>query len=192
MVRSHRLTSTSAPKSKRRLRLVLQWLATLCLTVVILLGVTLLVTPYLGWRFDTVYSGNMEPAIHVGSMVVVQQADPATIRDGDIITFASHNKADLCVTHRVVEVTKYEGSLLFRTKGDANHAPDEDSARASDVVGQVRLSIPYAGYAADFLRKPIGFGLLSVYLPYRLSCSRPGISLSRPAIYETRSDIVRL
>ncbi len=130
------------------------------LATIILLGVGILVAPHFGWRFDTVYSGSMEPAINVGSMVVVRQVDPSAIRDGDIITFVSRVKADSFVTHRVVEVTNDEGTLAFLTKGDANDAPDEDSVRASDVVGRVRFSVPYAGYAADFLRKPLGFGLL--------------------------------
>ena len=160
MVRSHRRASASAPQNKRKLKRVLQWLATLCLVVVILLGVTLLVAPHFGWRFDTVYSGSMKPAIDVGSVVVVRQVDPSAIHDGDVITFASHNKADSFVTHRVVGITKDGGILLFRTKGDANDASDEDLVRASDVVGSVRLSVPYAGYAADFLQKPLGFGLI--------------------------------
>ena len=160
MVKSHRQASASALKNKCKLKRALQWLATLCLAVVILLGLAMLVAPHFGWRFDTVYSGSMEPAINVGAMVVVSQVDPATIREGDIITFASHNKADSFVTHRVVGVTNDGRALLFRTKGDANNAPDEELVRASDVVGKVRLSVPYAGYAADFLRKPLGFGLV--------------------------------
>ena len=159
-MRSHRRASASATESKRKLKRTLQYLATLCLVAVILLGLAILFAPHFGWRFDTVYSGSMEPAINVGAMVVVSQVDPATIREGDIITFASHNKADSFVTHRVVGVTNDGRALLFRTKGDANNAPDEELVRASDVVGKVRLSVPYAGYAADFLRKPLGFGLV--------------------------------
>jgi signal peptidase len=139
---------------------MLQWLATLCLVSIILLGVTVLAAPHFGWRFDTVYGGSMEPAIHVGGMVVVRQVAPSTIHEGDVVTFASHNKADSFVTHRVVGVADDGGTLVFFTKGDANDAPDEDSVRASDVVGRVWLSVPYAGYATDFLRKPLGFGVV--------------------------------
>ena len=159
-MRSHRRASASATESKRKLKRTLQYLATLCLVAVILLGLAILFAPHFGWRFDTVYSGSMEPAIHVGGMVVVRQVDPATIRDGDVITFVSHNKADSYVTHRVVGVTNDDGIRVLLTKGDANDASDEDSVRASDVIGRVRLSVPYAGYAADFLRKPLGFGLV--------------------------------
>ncbi len=151
------------PRSKRSssvLKRVLQWLATLCLVSIILLSVTILVAPHFGWRFDSVYSGSMEPAIHVGGMVVVRQVDPSAIREGDVITFVSRVKADSFVTHRIVEVTENEGSLLFCTKGDANDAPDEELVRASDVVGRVWLSVPYAGYVAEFLQRPLGFGLV--------------------------------
>ena len=160
MVRAQRQASASTPKNRRKLKRALQWLATLCLVVVILLGLAMLVAPHFGWRLDTVYSGSMEPAIHVGGMVVMRQVDPAAIRDGDIITFVSHSKAGSFVTHRVVEVTNDEGALVFLTKGDANNDPYEDSVQASDVVGRVWLSVPYAGYATDFLRKPLGFGLV--------------------------------
>jgi signal peptidase len=92
--------------------------------------------------------------------VVVRQADPSAIREGDVITFVSHDKANSLLTHRVVGGTNDEGALVFLTKGDANNDTDEDAVRASDVVGKVRLGVPYAGYAADFLKKPLGFGLV--------------------------------
>jgi signal peptidase len=160
MVRSQRQSSASAPQNKRKLKRALQWLATLCLVGVILLSVAILVAPHFGWRFDVVYSGSMEPAIGVGSIVVVSQMDPSAIREGDVITFVSYDKANSLVTHRVVGVTNDEGALVFLTKGDANNDTDEDAVRASDVVGKVRLGVPYAGYAADFLKKPLGFGLV--------------------------------
>lgn len=163
MARLQRQAGASAPKSKRNKRVLkraLQWLATLCLVSIILLSVTILVAPHFGWRFDAVYSGSMEPAVHVGGMVVVRQVDSSTIREGDVITFVSSVKADSFVTHRVVGVTNDEGTLMFRTKGDANDAPDENLVRAGDVVGKVRLSIPYAGYVAEFLQTPLGFGIV--------------------------------
>ena len=141
------------------LRRTFQWMTGLLLTMLILLGVGILIAPHFGWRFGVVYSGSMEPSIHVGGVVGTQQVDTATIRTGNVITFVSHDKGVL-VTHRVVEVMHDEGALLFRTKGDANGTADADLVAASDVVGMVRLSIPYAGYAADFIRKPLGFALV--------------------------------
>lgn len=138
---------------------VFQWLATLLLVVVILACVAIFIVPHFGWRIDVVYGGSMEPSIHLGSLVTIKPVEPQDISVGDVITYSSGTESGMVITHRVIEVID-DGSLSFRTQGDANEDPDAYAVPSQNIVGRVWFSVPYVGYALDFIKKPLGFGLL--------------------------------
>lgn len=102
----------------------------------------------------------MEPAMKPGSLAVIQPVDPQDIRVGDVVTYRSGTEPNMPTTHRVIEVMHNDESLMFGTKGDANEDPDVNAVPAEDVLGRVWLSVPYVGYAMDFIKKPLGLGLL--------------------------------
>lgn len=138
---------------------IFQVLATLLFTVVILVCIGIFVAPKLGAQLDIVYGGSMEPAIKLGSVAVIQEVNPQHISVGDVITYRSSTGSNMVTTHRVLEVINGE-SLSFHTKGDANENADVYTVPAENVVGRVWMSVPYAGYFMDFIKKPLGFGLL--------------------------------
>lgn len=94
-----------------------------------------------GYEIYNVVSGSMEPAVPVGSAVLVRSAPPAQLAPGDIVAFRSHGTV---VTHRVVENDEAESLLV--TKGDANAQPDPEQVRYSDVIGRVRWNVPVLGW----------------------------------------------
>ena len=138
---------------------ILGWLAVLIFAVVILLSVGVIMAPRFGWHLNIVYGGSMEPAMDVGSLAVIPPVDPQDVEVGDIITFKWRGSSAL-TTHRVVDVANSDGSLMFTTKGDANEDPDSYGVPPEDVVGRVWMSVPYAGYVMDYIKTPLGFGLL--------------------------------
>ena len=103
-----------------------------------------------------VLTASMTPAIAPGDVVVVADRDPATIAEGDVITF-TRGSNEIPVTHRVTAVVESAGGLAFETKGDANSDPDASLVRADNVVGTVILTIPYIGYVVQFTNTPYGF-----------------------------------
>ena len=105
----------------------------------------------------TVLSGSMEPAIKMGSVVIVKPMDDYKI--GDIITFG---KTKTPTTHRIHDIRITEGSPSYATKGDANDTPDTKEILQRDIIGKVLFSVPYAGYVVTFAQKPIGFMLIIV------------------------------
>lgn len=121
-----------------------------------------------GMQPMVVLSGSMEPSIQVGSLVFVKKVDPATIKQGDVITFLvppqSASAESAITTHRVMEVSNTSGQTAFKTKGDANNAEDAWAIRQEDVIGAVTFSLPYAGYLSAFSRSRPGFALL-ILLP---------------------------
>lgn len=92
-----------------------------------------------------VLSGSMEPTLSAGDVVFVYGADPASVEEGDVITY--DRGAGRPVTHRVTAVTQTEdGDLAFRTKGDANEDADSDPVPAAALLGRVpTVSVPFAG-----------------------------------------------
>ena len=168
-------------------KLVKIWnvITTLLVVTMVLLAVLLVGVRLGGVQPLYVMSGSMEPAFHVGSLIFVQQTDPADIEVGDPITYTINEAGDYS-THRVVAIEAYEtgtrfvtdengetmldetGEPLieeypldvtcyyFQTKGDANNAPDGTPVYYKNVVGVPRVTIPYLGYVAHWLQTPRG------------------------------------
>jgi signal peptidase I len=102
----------------------------------------------------TVRSGSMEPALGVGSVVVVRPRPVADIAVGDVTTFLARDpgSADTrVVTHRVIAV---EPGPAFRTRGDANPDPDPGLTAAADVQGVEWYSVPWFGTLGEQVRTP--------------------------------------
>ena len=144
-----------------------------------------------------VLSGSMEPAHRTGSLMYVKKdIDTDQLEVGDVITFRLSGST--VATHRIVEITTDSSAgirpeaeaeadnrdgnqpvdiagnsnRMFRTKGDANENPDPNPVAEQDVTGKVLFSIPYLGYAADFVQHPPGiyvalaFGAVLLLLTY--------------------------
>ena len=109
-------------------------------------------------HYEPVYTGSMEPAIPVGSVVVIKPADTETLKIGDIICFKLSEPTS--ITHRIINITE-EG---FITKGDANEDPDQWIVKKENVIGKAIFTIPFIGYIGYFVRTPTGFILL-ILLP---------------------------
>jgi len=107
------------------------------------------------YKVMTVLSGSMEPAIKMGSIVVVKPAKEYKI--GEIITFGPYTKKKPPITHRIYDIEVIEGKTFYITKGDANNAPDPRKVAKNEVLGKVLFSIPYLGYAVETAKKPWGF-----------------------------------
>jgi signal peptidase len=107
-----------------------------------------------------VQSGSMEPAIGTGAVVVVKPA--AAYYAGDVITFSRGGRNSVPVTHRISAVQGEGQSASFTTKGDANQEADQEPVALRQVLGKVRFSLPYAGYAVAAVRQPVGFAIIVV------------------------------
>ena len=109
-------------------------------------------------KFMIVQSGSMQPAIKMGSVVMVKSANDYKI--GDIITFGEITRIKSPTTHRIDDIKIVEGEVYYITKGDANNASDQKEISKKEIIGKVLIDIPYLGFAVDFAKKPIGFVLI--------------------------------
>lgn len=121
-------------------------------------GILLSVTApsLLGYRSLTVMSGSMEPAIHVGDVVVVRQVSPLDIRIGDIVSFRDPAEPTRLITHRVRNIQVAGPDVEFVTKGDANTAVENWKISQDGTVGRVSYRIWRLGYLLFYVRGPLG------------------------------------
>ncbi|MDP3063964.1 MAG: signal peptidase I, partial [Chloroflexota bacterium] len=120
------------------IRLIEGVVGALCLVA----GVVFWVPALFGSQLLVVLSGSMEPTLPVGGLALMQRVDQATIKAGDIITFRLPKDPNILVTHRAIAVVR-QPALAFRTQGDAVEEPDFFLVPGENVLGRVRLSIPY-------------------------------------------------
>lgn len=127
--------------------------STVLVVVFVLCAVFLMGSRIIGYQCYTVLSPSMEPEYSVGDLIYVKEVDPATIKEGDVITFLVNE--DLVIgTHRVVRVDAE--NQRFYTKGDANETEDGSPVHFNNVIGVPQFAIPKLGYVSDFVQNPPG------------------------------------
>lgn len=125
-----------------------------CLLVVTATSAFPAIAALLGHRVMAVVSGSMRPTIDVGSAVLLAPADPASISEGDVVTYTPYGARSL-TTHRVVSVqTLADGKKYLQTKGDANRTPDANLTPLEAVLGRVVIDVPQGGRLLVFATNP--------------------------------------
>lgn len=100
----------------------------------------------------------MQPRINAGDMIFIKDKKTSAVKKGDIITFRLSDEN--LITHRVVSITD-EGYL---TKGDNNNVKDDWVVNPDNMLGEVKVIIPKAGYISSFLVSKAGFTIF-ILLP---------------------------
>lgn len=122
-------------------------LGTLLLAVLVAACLPLTAPRLFGFHIYTVVSGSMEPAIPIGSLLYIQEAQPEEMEKEDVIAYYGGRDSTAIITHRVVENRVLMGEFL--TKGDANQTNDMTPVPYDNVIGRVERSIPAAGKVAE-------------------------------------------
>lgn len=135
-----------------------KFLPALCnlLGILILLSVIAVYLPVTaahirGNEIYNVVSGSMEPEIPVGSVIFVEQTEPETVQEGDVIAFRSGNSV---ISHRVVKNRVGEGEFI--TKGDANQENDMNPVKYAELIGRVSWHCPGLGKLLEVCTSAVG------------------------------------
>jgi signal peptidase len=129
----------------RRITSALRLAGAAGLAVLVALGALMLVPPLLGYERYVIEGGSMAGALPRGAIAYERLVPVDRLSTGDVITYTH---AGSRITHRIVSITRDPaGRRVFRTKGDANAAPDPwrftlPSARQPVV----RFHVPLVGY----------------------------------------------
>ena len=134
-------------------------------------------TPFIGsYSVMWILTPSMEPEIEQRSYILVEKADPAGVKAGDVICFYSDDPdiAGWMNTHRVLEVL--DNGQSFRTKGDGNPVEDKVPARAEAVVAKYVRVLPVLSMIGRMLDTPIGiFGACFLVIVLLVLCYLPDI-----------------
>ncbi len=108
-------------------------------------------------------SGSMEPALPMGSLVVIQSSDEYLV--GDVIAFKYQTATgEQLVIHRIHKVSPNLEEKSYVTKGDANQNYEPEVVLNSAVLGKVTVLIPHVGWWLAQLKN--GYGILAaIFIP---------------------------
>lgn len=117
-------------------------------------------------NFYTILTTSMVPKIQAGDIVITYKDKNDLYDEGDVITFVSEGNMTkgITITHRIIKKEILNGNYYYYTKGDANNTADTSPVSSSNVIGEVVLKIPKAGYIQQFMVSKFGW-LVVVVLP---------------------------
>ena len=126
-----------------------------------------------GKSLVSVQSDSMNPSFMEGDLIVVNMLtdeEKFNLKENDVITFYADLDGDgefEINSHRIVGVNKSGGNTFYTTKGDnplTNPEADREEVPAQLVLGkwQEGSRIPALGTVVDFLKTPLGFGVVIV------------------------------
>jgi signal peptidase len=111
--------------------------------------------PLVGRQSIIIGGGSMEPALGLGSAIIVKPVAAAELAVGDIVSLRV-GPDRTTYTHRIVAVVDRPDGRWIRTQGDANANPDPTLVPATSVIGRVELVVPFFGYLLALLSLPVG------------------------------------
>lgn len=140
---------------KKGIKITLKVINTIIVTITLLAVLIFVGTKLLGIKMFTVLSGSMEPEYPTGSLIFVQEAETDELKEGDVITFLLSETTT--ATHRIIEVIDDgDGTLSFRTKGDANEIEDAKPVHEENVIGTPVFTVPDLGILMSKIQNPPG------------------------------------
>lgn len=124
-----------------------------------------------GYKAFVVLSDSMKATdFEAGDIVIVKNVDPATLKEGDIITFTSKNNESYgqTITHKIRRLTTTaDGEPGFVTYGTTTDTDDATVVDYFAVQGQYQFRIPKVGKFFNFLKTVPGY-ICCILIPFLL------------------------
>ena len=131
-----------------------------------------------GYKMYIVNSESMAATdFNAGALIFVKEVDPATLKEGDIITFMSQDTDSFgeTITHKIRTVTTdAEGNPGFITYGTTTDVDDETIVTYPYVLGQYQSQIPELGTFFNFLKTTPGY-FVCIFTPFMLIILYEGV-----------------
>ena len=131
-----------------------------------------------GYKMYIVNSDSMAATdFRAGSLIMVKEVDPSTLKEGDIITFMSQdtNSFGETVTHKIRKiVVDAEGNPGFVTYGTTTDVDDETIVTYPYVLGKYEKNIPGLGTFFNFLKTTPGY-FVCIFIPFMLLILYEGV-----------------
>lgn len=112
-------------------------------------GVIMLTSCQFKYGILVIGSGSMTGTINKGDAIIYEKLDDE-VEKGDVIVFYNDN---IRVIHRVIDIKNSGKEIRYYTQGDANPNQDEGYRVEEDIIGKVKIRIPYIGQFAVSLNE---------------------------------------
>ena len=159
-MKSYKFTGQSSETTVSRLWNVTSG-AFLALTAIACLSTAVLVT--VGQvTFSRVLTESMAPDIHRGDGLVLKQVSTNDLKAGQVVVLPMPSAGGALYAHRLVSVTHSDGTVLVRTKGDANPVEDPWTLKIeSKNTPVVITTLPLSAVPIARFDRPLVFGIFS-------------------------------
>ena len=131
-----------------------------------------------GFKMYIVNSDSMAATdFNAGSLILVKEVDPSTLKEGDIISFMSQDTDSFgeTITHKIRKLTTdAEGNPGFITYGTTTDTDDETIVTYPYVLGQYQNHIAGLGTFFNFLKTTPGY-FVCIFTPFMLIILYEGI-----------------
>ncbi len=171
-------------KALRILKTTFVWLVVL-LAVSMMVFTVISVTTFnrndrnlFGYKMYIVNSDSMAATdFNAGDLILVKEVAPATLKEGDIITYMSQNTDSFgeTITHKIRRLTTdAEGNPGFVTYGTTTGTDDETVVTYPYVLGKYQSRIPGLGLFFNFLKTTPGY-FVCIFVPFMLIILYEGV-----------------
>ena len=124
-----------------------------------------------GFKMYVVNTDSMSATdFKAGSLILVKEVNPSTLKEGDIITFMSQDTHSFgeTITHKIREcTTDAEGNPGFVTYGTTTNTNDETIVTYPYVLGQYKSHISGVGTFFNFLKTTPGY-VICIFTPFMI------------------------
>lgn len=131
-----------------------------------------------GYKMYIVNSDSMAATdFNAGDLIFVKEVDPATLKEGDIVTFMSQDTDSFgeTITHKIRKLTTdAEGNPGFITYGTTTDTDDETIVTYPYVLGRYQSHIAGLGNFFNFLKTTPGY-FICIFTPFMLIILYEGI-----------------
>lgn len=135
-----------------------------------------------GYKAYIVTSDSMSKTdFDAGDLILAKEVDPATIKEGDIITYMSQNPESFgeTITHKVRSLTTdANGNPGFITYGTTTETDDATIVTYPYVLGRYEKAIPNIGTFFTFLKTTQGY-FVCIFIPFMLLILYQGLNTIR-------------
>ena len=126
----------------------------LIISIIIIVLILMLVSCKFKYGALVVGSESMTGTINKGDIIIYEKyEDESQVNVGNIIVF---NNDETKIIHRIIDKKTIGGKQIYHTQGDANQTRDEGYRMYEDIVGQVKIRIPYIGYFTLWINDLLG------------------------------------
>jgi len=111
--------------------------------IVFVIFTAMLISNRFGFGTYVIATESMTGEINKGDVVIYDEYDGEILTVGQVIAF---ERNDSVFIHRVIDIENINGVNRYYTKGDANEDPDDGFVTDGDILGIIKIKMPYVGY----------------------------------------------